>query len=136
MLGYVCFLAAGITYLVLLYKAWSAINDGQARTTPGAAVGFLFIPLFNLYWMFQAVWGWAQDYNKYIARHNVAGAPHMNEQLFLFQPITQLASVVPLVNFLAAPANLVLLFMNASKMIDGVNAIGSGAPQAMAAAAR
>ncbi|HTK95421.1 MAG TPA: hypothetical protein VL382_07255 [Terriglobales bacterium] len=135
MLGFLCMLASGVAYLMLIFKAWTAINDGQQRTSPLAAALLLLIPLFNLYWMFQAVWGWAQDYNKYIARHNVAGAPQMNEQMFLFQPIALIACIVPLVGALAALAHLVLLFLNASKMIDGVNAIVGGAPVAMAAAA-
>src|SRR5438128_808183 len=63
---------ASIMSMVLLYKAWQSIQDGQARTTPGKAVGFMFIPLFNLYWIFQAIYGFAVDYNKYTQRHNIA----------------------------------------------------------------
>jgi hypothetical protein len=136
MLGFVCMLAAGAAYLHLIFKAWTAINDGQQRTSPMAAALLMLIPLFNLYWMFQAIWGWAQDYNKYIARHNVAGAPQMNEQMFLFQPISLIACIVPLVGAIAGLAHLVLLFINASKMIDGMNAITGGTPAAMAAGAR
>src|SRR5687767_6774080 len=55
----------------LYYRAWKAIQDGHARTTPGKAVGFLLIPLFNLYWMFPALWGFSKDYNAYIERHSI-----------------------------------------------------------------
>ena len=58
---------AAIVGYVILYKAWQAIQDGQPRTTPGKAVGFLFIPFFNVYWMFVAYWGWAKDCNAYIS---------------------------------------------------------------------
>ena len=125
MLAMLCALVPSIAFLVLLYKAWSAINDGQARTTPGTAVGFMFIPLFNIYWMFMAIYGWAQDYNKYIARHNIR-AEQMGEGLFLALPICHL---------IFAPAALVLIFMVTSKMCDGINALAD-APQAMAAPAR
>jgi len=40
----------------VVYKAWEAIQNGHARTSPGKAVGFLFIPCFSLYWMFPAYW--------------------------------------------------------------------------------
>jgi hypothetical protein len=56
---------------VLLYKAWSAIQDGRARATPARAVGFLFIPFFNLYWTFEAVWGFAKNYNRLVRRHGL-----------------------------------------------------------------
>src|SRR4051794_25234400 len=129
LLGYFCFFLVGVAYLVLIFKAWTAINDGQQRTSPILAALLLLIPLFSLYWVFQSVYGWSQDYNKYIARHNVAGAPKMNEQLFLFQCISLVACIIPFVNLIAGIAHLVLLFMNTAKMIDGINAIGGTAPQ-------
>ena len=75
-LGVLAFLSLGlgaiysiVVYYVLLYKAWTAIQDGHARTTPAAAVGLMLVPMFNLYWQFQAIWGFAVDYNKYVSRH-------------------------------------------------------------------
>tara|TARA_R110000850_G_scaffold14189_16_gene45506 strand:+ start:1661 stop:2530 length:870 start_codon:yes stop_codon:yes gene_type:complete len=55
-----------IVSLVYLHRVWSHIQElGTARTTPGKAIGFLFIPFFNLYWMFIAYSAWAEDFNKY-----------------------------------------------------------------------
>lgn len=71
-----------IVGLVLLYKVWAAIQDGHASTTPGKAVGFLFIPFFQLYWVFRAYWGYAKDYNFYIDRHNISTS-RLPEGLFL-----------------------------------------------------
>ena len=31
--------------------------------TPGKAVGFLFIPVFGLYWMFVSIWGLGKVFN-------------------------------------------------------------------------
>ena len=77
----------GIFFIVVLcifvYKAWESIQDGHARTSAGKALGFLFIPFFNLYWIFQAVWGFAVDFNKYISRNNVNTAPRLPQRLFL-----------------------------------------------------
>ncbi len=44
---------------ILVYKIWVPIQDGDVRTTPGKACGFMFIPFFNFYWIFQAYWGWS-----------------------------------------------------------------------------
>ena len=38
----------GVVNVVLWYKAWAALQDGHARTTPGKAVGLLFIPFFTV----------------------------------------------------------------------------------------
>jgi hypothetical protein len=48
-LAWLAILYGAVVQMMLIYNAWSAINDGQARTTPGKAVGFLLIPLFNIY---------------------------------------------------------------------------------------
>jgi predicted Zn finger-like uncharacterized protein len=57
--------------LLLFYKMWDAIRDRQTSITPGKAVGFLFIPVFNLYWALCMVIGFAEDYNSYILRRSI-----------------------------------------------------------------
>lgn len=78
-LGVLIYLAGAVTYAVMLfihvYKTWSAIQDGYARSTPGKAIGFMFIPAFNFYWIFQAIFGFAQDYNRYLERHDISAMP-------------------------------------------------------------
>ncbi|MEM7627852.1 MAG: DUF4339 domain-containing protein [Planctomycetota bacterium] len=66
-------LLAAITWWRLLYRAWRQIQDGFAQTTPGKAVGFLFIPFFNLYWHFVAFYGLSKDMRAYAQRHGVSG---------------------------------------------------------------
>ncbi len=64
---------AMVILLAFWHQAWSAIQDGHARTTPARAVGFALIPLFNLYWIFQLAWGFSVDFNAYVARHKQDG---------------------------------------------------------------
>jgi hypothetical protein len=54
---------------LLLYRFWQLIQDGKAGTTPARAIGFLFIPIFNLYWFFRVYFGLDLDLNRYISRH-------------------------------------------------------------------
>jgi len=58
-------LAESVVLLIFLYKAWSLVQDGSPRTSPGKAVGFLFIPIFSIYWVFVAWYGLAKDLNTY-----------------------------------------------------------------------
>jgi len=76
------FLVAVVLNCILLYKLWCPIQDGQARTAPGKAVGFMFIPFFNLYWTFQAFWGLSKDMNAYAAQRGIA-APQIKGTLGL-----------------------------------------------------
>ncbi len=70
-----------IAQYVFIYRQWKAIDDGQARTTPGKAVGFLFIPFFNIYWIFNIFFGWVTDYNKYVQRYGIQ-APQLTQGLW------------------------------------------------------
>ena len=52
------------TTLKLLYIMWCQVPNKYTRITPSMAVGFLFIPLFNLYWIFIAYRGLAINLNR------------------------------------------------------------------------
>ena len=121
-LAYVPMLYGAVVVCVLIYKMWSAIQDGYARATPGKALGFCFIPFFNFYWAFQVYWGWAKDYNAYIRRHNINVTP-LPEGLFLTVCILILTAWIPFLGALAALVNVVLMMIMISKICDAVNAI-------------
>lgn len=57
--------------LLLFYKMWTAIQDSEASATPAKAVGFLFIPVFNIYWALCMITGFAEDYNAFIQRRSI-----------------------------------------------------------------
>src|SRR4030043_1910128 len=132
-----CLLYFGGVIVSLWYKAWAAIQDSEARTTPGRAILFMFIPVFNVYWAFQLIWGFAQDYNAYIRRHHVEAKP-LSAGLFLF--LTLLFLVLSAISGLVGNENvpesvsfviwiIVLItglvghFLAANQVCDAVNAI-------------
>jgi hypothetical protein len=77
-------------FYVWLYKMWAAIQDGHARTTPGKAVLLMFVPFFNLYWIFQVLPGYATDYNAFIERHRIQ-APKLSQGIILATMLLPLA---------------------------------------------
>jgi len=68
--GEAAMLYVGVVLFVFYYQIWRALPPDAARTSPGKAVGFMFIPLFQFYWMFQVLWGWAVDFNRYVRQHS------------------------------------------------------------------
>jgi len=135
--GVLAFAVAGVIYCavigaIFIYKMWSAIPAGMARTTPGRALGLCFIPLFNLYWAFQVFHGWTRDFNDYNRRRKI-GAPTMPEGVALTLCILIVvgfvlniaarvprSGAVPLV-FLLAPVQLVLMAVFLNRACDGIN---------------
>ena len=58
-----------VFYYMLLYKLWEVMPETIAKTTPGRAVGFCFIPLFKYYWQFIALYGLGEDMNKTLQQY-------------------------------------------------------------------
>jgi len=57
--------------LMLFYRMWAAIGDDKASVSAAKAVGFLFIPVFNIYWALLMITGFVEDYNSFIHRRSV-----------------------------------------------------------------
>ena len=115
-------LFGAIVNLVLWYKMWAAIRDGYARTTPGKAIGFLFIPVYNLYWFFQAIAGFPEDYNRFLQRHAIRARP-LPKGLFLAYCILTLVGSIPVVGTIFLLANYAVMLVMISKICDAVNAV-------------
>lgn len=120
-LGVIMFLAAAasitslIFQLIYIGRLWSCLRYADPRTTPGKAVGFLFIPLFSLYWIFVAIYGLAQDWNRITSQHpDLARAPKMSEGLFLAFCICCLV---------AQPVAFILWFPVMAQLCRSINAM-------------
>lgn len=111
--GALCLVIAQILQLMTLHRNWKCLSLAGATVTPGAAVGFLFIPFFNLYWIFRAYYGLPQEWNRITAAYEETRlAPRMPEGLFLAFCITSL--VFP-------PVALILGFPVMSSMCKAIN---------------
>lgn len=113
-IGYSLILVSTILVYVYLYRAWKCLlPGGLARSTPGKAIGFLFIPFFNLYWLFQAFYGLAQDWNRTVdAYPDLRSVPKLSEGVFLTFCICAIVFY---------PINLFLIFIVMSQITTGIN---------------
>ena len=108
-------LMAVIVNLMFIHRIWSAIQfGGIARTSPGKAVGFLLIPFFNIYWIFNILPGWATDYNATLQEENLQ-APQMGQGILIAHVIFSLISI-PVVSQIV---QLVAIY----KVCNAVNAL-------------
>jgi len=67
-------IVATVFWCILLYRQWSLLQGHGARTTPGRAVGFGFIPFYCFYWWFVAYAGLATDTNNYLKAAGISSA--------------------------------------------------------------
>ena len=115
------FIVLTIYPFVLLAKMWGSIQDGVTTVTPGKAIGFLFIPFFNIYWIFKVWGGYASEYNAYAARHNL-NVERLDNGIFLTYSIFVLLAGILYVPVIVLPFLLVPLI---ARTCDAVNSLKS-----------
>ena len=76
----ICIVWSQIINLMLIYRYWNLIQDAGPRTTPAKAIGFLFIPFFNLYWIYVVIVVLTKETNDYCELRKI-NAEHVNERL-------------------------------------------------------
>lgn len=112
---YLCPLVAAIIGYVHLYRAWQILQPGGPRTSPGSAVGLMFIPFFNLYWVFVAYHGLAHDWNHLMGRwSDTKGVPRFSNGIFLTYCIC-------LCSFFLIPLAPIFYFMAHGQICRGIN---------------
>jgi len=113
LLSIVAHIASAIFYCIIIYRAWLCLKAGAPRTTPGSAIGLMFVPLYNIYWMFVAINGLPKDWNRVVSSYeDLHNAPRLSETTFLLFCIGSL--VFP-------PLALVVMFPVLSQLCKGIN---------------
>jgi len=120
-IGMIAMIWGVVLAYIYIYRMWTMIQDGYARTTPGKAVGFMFIPFFSLYWVFVAYHGWSLDYNQFIQRNGRQHAPMVSEGLFLAFAILTACLIIPLLNYLAMLGLMVVALMCFHQICRAIN---------------
>ena len=91
-----CACISAIAGIVLLYRYWKFLPAEEAYTTPAKAVGYLFIPLFNLYWVFVAFYKLSKSYDKLLGRNKSSCSVAVSIYAILFSISSFLGFIYPL----------------------------------------
>ena len=130
--GFLILIISTVFWCMLHYQLWKTIPKEIARTTPGKALGFLFIPLFGFYWVFVACKGLGEDMNRTLQQRGTGY--QVNESLGLpFCILFILCCIVPFftgygflklfIDFVIAIAYLVVLICFYQSLKDGALAL-------------
>lgn len=121
---------------ILHYQLWDAVPVSSRSTSPGKAVGFLFIPFFNFYWYFPSYVGLSKSIEK------ATGKPAADGLAVTYAVMSVLGwfvGVIPYLGFLFELAHFVvwLLFvLSVSKAVNTrILAATPGVPPVLPASA-
>jgi len=116
--GYIVIIVGIVSGCMLFYQFWQQIPKDIARTTPGKALGFSFIPLFNFYWMFVAYKGLAEDMNKTLHRYRIQY--QVNEKLGISLCILAIIANIPFNLFSPLIGTCIGLAIMAATFVVGI----------------
>ena len=132
--GLILVITAEVYFVVLLYRVWRfAISRSRDHAlvpsiqTPGQAIGFLFIPLFGLYWVFRAFGQLARNLNAVAAA--TGSQETMPRHLGTVLATLALISIIPLIGLLAGMVGAFLispLFIHQAITICGALDVSRG----------
>jgi len=106
---------------ILLYQLWKLIPADIARTTPGKAIGFCFIPFFNIYWIFVAFKGLGEDMNKTLQSRGIQY--QVSEGLGLACCILFLCCMIPYLGLLTGIPTIIVWIFFFKSVKDGAIAL-------------
>jgi hypothetical protein len=120
--GLILLITASVIVLVRLFQVWRfligvspSMGLKTSVLTPGCAVGYLFIPLFNLYWIFIALGRLPRDLNA--MAHASDTQSRIPSKLGFAVAILSIVSIVPIAGKVAGVINgliLIPIFMTES----------------------
>ena len=93
----ICYLVASlcmaICFYTIIFRIWKSIQPFGVRTSPVAAIGYSFVPLFNLYWVFHVYYVWALNFNSKVRKFHPL-LPPISTVVALAAPIGTIFSLI------------------------------------------
>ena len=112
--GIVVLIIALIYFYIFLYRLWKFIISASVSAglkplinTPAEAIGFMFIPVFNFYWIFKAIGGLPKEIIKIAGVKNVQ--TNIPEQLGIIICVLVFLSLIPYLGILISAILLLVL---------------------------
>lgn len=108
--GGILYVGGFVQYLIIHYRFWSAIPKEIAATTPGLAIGLLFVPIFNLYWYFVSFYSLAKNVNQTLEERGIK-SDRVNAELAIAMAICLLMTALPTVGLFAVVGAIIFLLV-------------------------
>ncbi len=116
----VALVAIVIPTMILHCRCWKAVPEKIARTSPGMAVGLLFVPFFNFYWVYVSYMGLAEDSAKALGRPPNARGLGITLGIF-FNTSMLILLPIPLINSLLLAVYFVVWVIYTLKIVSAAN---------------
>jgi hypothetical protein len=107
-------LVVTVTACIYLYSCWSALPKSMRFTSPGKAVGFMFIPIFNIYWIFMITVKLAEHLQEWQIRRNLIPVRNL-------VPLAYVKATLAVISILSVRSPKLLLIIEPFSMIASIS---------------
>ncbi len=123
-----------VFFMLWHYHNWDLLDEDLRKTTPGKAVGYLFIPFYNFYWIFVSfIWLW-QGLNEMGKRYAQDTWQEMPQGIPIAFAILCLLGAIPFVGIASGVLSILLIVTTNNRVRELYEAAGptKGKPEASA----
>lgn len=114
-----------VLWALLHHACWKALPPELRATTPGKAVGFMFIPLFNLYWVFVSYPKLAEGIIRWQKREGIPPVENLKMQALTYavlyvcmMTLGMFSSVIDILASFCAAVVFVLFYKSAAESLN------------------
>lgn len=109
---------------ILHYQCWKALPERFRATTPGKAVGYLFIPFYNFYWAFVSYPKLAEglvEWQKSVGKPTVTDARSLAMTYAIIFVCSMTVGLIPRFNILIVIGELVVFIIFYRQIVTAIN---------------
>lgn len=110
-----------INFLELLYYSWKIVEPNSANVTGSKAVGYLFIPFYNLYWAYFIISSLPKELNLKAQKWGIYSAPFLSDSMIVATAILFVLFLIPIVNVIFLVPFLVVSYIYIVKVAECVH---------------
>lgn len=120
LIAVVCSIWSAVSFCKTIFRMWSVFG-GSGKPTPGMAVGLLFVPLYNAYWLYFVYVRWAVEYESWRLTRPRESAPECNVKLAKMTVLLSVTGLIPFVGIVGILGSLILWPMSFRNVIQALN---------------
>ena len=103
--------------LEFIYYGWRVIEGAQSVAKGSEAVGYLFIPFYNFYWVFVAIYSLAKENNRIMSYISPQGQK-MSENIAITICILFILMFIPFIGFASVFPFMILVYLYVKQLKD------------------
>lgn len=115
---FVASLVCVISYLEIIYFSWRILEFEKVKFSPAKAIGFLFIPFYNIWWAYYSTMSLVEELQSFASRRNIKSIPEINSKFTLSVAVLSMLVFIPFVSVFVLIPFLIVSYIYISQITE------------------